>query len=101
MRGSTIVMIMASIGFILIGLVILGSKKIESLMSDVKIYTDTKKFISFNGMFNIGIGVVGLLLGILDYFYAELSKYIVIVFIIIMVTASLLQNKLSKKYKKF
>ncbi|ATD54045.1 hypothetical protein [Clostridium chauvoei] len=101
MRGSTIVMIVASIGFILIGLVILSSKKIRKLMSEVQIYTDTNKFISFNGKFNIIVGLAGLLLGGLDYMFEEQSKYIVVIFIIVMVTASLLQNKLGKKYKKY
>ncbi|GAB6168532.1 hypothetical protein JCM1393_09920 [Clostridium carnis] len=101
MRASTIVMIVASIGFILMGLAILKSKKIKKTLENSSAYSDLEKFIAFNGNFNVVVGLIGLVLGILDFFLEDKSKYIVIIFIIIMVASSIIQNKKGKSYRNF
>lgn len=99
MRGSTIVIILGSIGFILMGLLSLKSKKMKSFMKDSGVYNDIDKFMKLNGIFNISIGLVGIALGILDYILVEQSKYIVIIFIFVIAITSFIQNKILKKYR--
>ncbi|WP_291650587.1 hypothetical protein [Clostridium sp.] len=99
MRGSTIVIILGSIGFILMGFLSLKSKKMRNFLKDSGAYSDIEKFMKLNGIFNISIGFVGIILGLLDYTFIEQSKYIVIIFILVIAIASFIQNKLLKKYR--
>ena len=95
MRGSTVVIILGSIGFLLMGLLSLKSKKMRNFLKDSGVYNDIEKFMKLNGIFNISIG----LLGVLDYTSIEKSKYIVITFIIVIAIASFIQSKMLKKYR--
>jgi hypothetical protein len=99
MRGSTIIIILGSIGFILMGLLSLKSKKIKKFLDNSGVYSDIDKFIKFNGIFNISIGLVGVALGIADYILVEESKYIVIIFIAVIAISSLIQRIIGKKYR--
>ena len=53
----------------------------------------------YNGVFNLFLGLVGIVLGILDMIFTEKSKYIIIIYIIFIFILSTIQNKLLKKYK--
>ncbi|MCR1952268.1 MULTISPECIES: hypothetical protein [unclassified Clostridium] len=99
MRGSTIVIILGSIGFILMGFLSLKSKKMKNFLKDSGVYSDIEKFMKLNGIFNISIGFAGIILGALDYIFIEQSKYIVIIFILTIAIASFVQNKMLKKYR--
>lgn len=99
MRGSTVVIILGSIGFLLMGLLSLKSKKMRNFLKDSGVYNDIEKFMKLNGIFNISISLVGIILGVLDYTFIEKSKYIVITFIIVIAIASFIQSKMLKKYR--
>ena len=99
MRGSTIVIILGSIGFILMGLLSLKSKKTKKLLSNSGVYSDIDKFMKANGIFNMSIGALGVILGIADYILPNQSKYIVILFIVIVSISSLIQSKSLKRYR--
>lgn len=101
MRASTSVILVASIGFILMGVIVLKSKKIKKILDDTQLYNDTKKFIGINSKTNISIGIIGLILGMLDYFFIQWSKYIVLLFIIIMAILLFVQSKIGKQYRGF
>lgn len=99
MRGSTVIIILGSIGFILMGLLSLKSKKMKNFLKSSGVYNDIDKFMKLNGIFNISIGFSGIVLGVLDYILIEQSKYIVIIFIIVITISSFVQNKILKKYR--
>lgn len=99
MNGATIIIIFASVGFIVMGLAMLKSEKLENILILSNMYKDTKKYIKFNGKFNVGIGVIGLMVALINYFIGQESSYIVIVFIAIMLFATIIQKILGKKYK--
>lgn len=99
MSGTTIIMGVASIGFVIMGLVMLKNKKLKEILISSNMYKDTEKYINFNGKFNISVGIVGLVLMILDYLLEDKSNYIVIIFILIMLIATIAQKIVGKKYK--
>ena len=99
MRSTTLVILLGSIGFIIIGLISLLSKKIKNYFKESGVYKDTDKFMKYNGIFNLSIGLIGIILGLLDSILAESSKYIIVIYIVLVVTLSIMQNKLLKKYR--
>lgn len=99
MRITSIIMLLASIGFILMGIIILKSKKLRGFLINSYAYKDPDKFISMNGRSNIGIGIVGLILSGLDYLFTDKSKYIVIIFILVISVLSFIQGQMGKKYR--
>lgn len=99
MSGTTIIIILASIGFILMGLLMLKNKKLKEILISSNMYKDTDKYIKFNGMFNIYIGILGLILGGIDYILVEKSNYIVIIFIVCMLISTIAQKIVVRKYK--
>lgn len=99
MDVTTIIIIVASIGFIIMGFVMLNSKKLKDILSSSNIYKDTEKYVNFNGKFNILMGIVGIGLGILNYLLSEKSNYIVISFIATILILTTLQKIIGKKYK--
>ena len=98
MRSTTLVILLGSIGFIIIGLISLLSKKMKNYFKESGVYKDTDKFMKYNGIFNLSIGLIGIILGLLDSILAESSKYIIVIYIVLVVTLSIIQNKLLKKY---
>lgn len=99
MRGSTIIIILGSLGFIIMGLISISSKKIKNMLKNSGAYNDINKFMKLNGIFNMAMGIIGIIIGIIDYFLVEQSKYVVISFIILIAILSLIQNITLKKYK--
>ncbi|MGL5380369.1 hypothetical protein [Clostridium sp.] len=101
MRATTIIMAIASIGFIIIALGVLKSKKLRNVLEQSNVYSDSSKMLKFNGIFNLSIGIIGLILSVLDYFFYEKSKIIVIIFIVVTILGSLIQSIMGKKYRNY
>ena len=99
MKSTTLIMFLGSFGFLIIGLISLLSKRIKKYFKESGVYKDTDKFMYYNGVFNLCLGLVGIVLGILDMIFTEKSKYIIIIYIIFIFILSTIQNKLLKKYK--
>lgn len=99
MKSTTLIMFLGSFGFLIIGLISLLSKRIKKYFKESGVYKDTDKFMYYNGVFNLFLGLVGIVLGILDMIFTEKSKYIIIIYIIFIFILSTIQNKLFKKYK--
>lgn len=99
MNATTIILIFASFGFIVMGVLMLKSKKLKEILASSGMYKDTNKYIDFNGKFNISIGFVGLGVSILNYFFEGKSNYIIISFILIILIATIVQKVMVKKYK--
>ena len=99
MKSTTLIMFLGSFGFLIIGLISLLSKRIKKYFKESGVYKDTDSFMYYNGVFNLFLGLVGIVLGILDMIFTEKSKYIIIIYIIFIFILSTIQNKLLKKYK--
>lgn len=99
MKSITLIMFLGSFGFLIIGLISLLNKKIKKYFKESGVYKDTDKFMYYNGVFNLFLGLVGILLGILDMILTEKSKYIIIIYIIFIFILSTIQNRVLKKYK--
>lgn len=99
MKSTTLVILLGSMGFMIIGLLSLLSKKMKNYLKESGVYNDTDKFMKYNGIFNLSIGLIGIILGILDIILVERSKYIIVIYIIFIVTLSITQNKSLKKYR--
>ncbi|MGN0027530.1 MAG: hypothetical protein ACI33I_11115 [Clostridium sp.] len=99
MKSTTLIMVLGSFGFLIIGLISLLNKRIKKYFKESGVYKDTDKFMYYNGVFNLFLGLVGIVLGILDMILTEKSKYIIIIYIIFIFILSTIQNKLLKKYK--
>ena len=99
MKSITLIMFLGSFGFLIIGLISLLNKKIKKYFKESGVYKDTDKFMYYNGVFNLFLGLVGILLGILDMILTEKSKYIIIIYSIFIFILSTIQNKVFKKYK--
>ena len=99
MKSTTLIMVLGSFGFLIIGLISLLSKKVKKYFKESGVYKDTDKFMYYNGVFNLSIGLVGIVLGILDMVLTGKSKYIIIIYIIFIFILSTIQNRLLKKYK--
>ena len=100
MSYTTKVILIASIGFIIMGITYLKNEKIKKTLRESGLYKDADGFIKFNGIFNISIGFIGILFGISDYFFWEYSRKIVIIFAGLIIFVSIIQNIYSKRYKK-
>ncbi len=99
MSGSTLIILLASLWFIIFGLLILYNKKVRNIMETGSRVTNKEAYVKFNGKFNLILGVIGLLLGALDYFIKGYTLVFVIIFIIMMFGASVLQSLSAKKYR--
>ena len=99
MRGTTIIMVLASLWFLVLGISILKIKKIREILENSSVANDKTSYVKFNALFNVSLGVIGIVLGIIDYFLGQYSLYIVVGYAIIMVSAGFIQSKLSSKYK--
>ena len=99
MKNTTLVILIGSLGFIIIGLISLLSKKIKNYFKESGVYKDTDKFMYYNGIFNLSIGAIGIVLGISDVIMLQKSKYIIVIYIVFIFILSIIQNKFLKKYK--
>ncbi|MBD7913907.1 hypothetical protein H9660_01980 [Clostridium sp. Sa3CUN1] len=99
MKSTTLVILLGSLGFLVMGFVSLLSKKIKEYFKESGVYNNIDKFMKYNGIFNLSIGIIGIILGMLDILLEEKSKYIIIIYIILTLTISIIQNKLLKKYR--
>lgn len=99
MKSTTLVILLGSLGFIIMGLISLLSKKTKDYFKESGVYKNVDKFMKYNGVFNLSIGIIGTILGILDIAIVEKSKYIIVVYIVFTLTLSMIQNKLLKKYR--
>ncbi|MBE6055180.1 MAG: hypothetical protein E7212_15000 [Clostridium sartagoforme] len=99
MKSTALVMLLGSSGFIINALISLLSKKLKKYLKESGVYNDADKFMHYNGIFNLAIGLIGIVLGILDILLVQKSKYIIVIYIITILIISVTQNKLLKKYK--
>ncbi|VYU59333.1 hypothetical protein [Clostridium tertium] len=101
MKITSVVLILGSLGFILMGLVSLLSKKMKDYFKESGVYNNSKKFLEYNGIFNLIIGITGVIFGILDYLLLDKSRILIILYIIVIVITSTIQKKVLKKYRNF
>lgn len=99
MKSTTLVIFLGSLGFLIMGIVSLLSKKVKKYFKESGVYNNTDKFMKYNGIFNLSIGIIGVILGISDIFIQEKSQYIIMIYIILTLTLSVIQNRLLKKYR--
>ena len=99
MKSTSLVIFLGSLGFIVNGLISLKGKKIKKYLKESGVYKDTDKFMYYNGVFNLTMGLIGIILRVLDILLVEKSKYIIVIYIIVILIISVTQNKLLKKYK--
>ncbi|MCF0149689.1 MAG: hypothetical protein HUJ77_14990 [Clostridium sp.] len=99
MKGINLIILLGSFGFLILGLISLFSKKIKKYFKESGVYKDADKFMYYNGIFNLSIGLIGVILGLLDIIFIEKSKYIIVVYIAFIFILSIIQNIVLKKYK--
>ncbi|GFZ33702.1 hypothetical protein CSC2_42280 [Clostridium zeae] len=99
MKLTTIIIEIASIVYIIFGVLVLFSKGLRKNVerSNAK---DINGYIAFNGKFNLILGIIGVVIGGLDYFFPSLTKVWIGVFLLIMLSSSIIQAKMSKKFIK-
>lgn len=93
------VILIVSIGFIIIGTTYLKNKKIKKILRECGLYKDANGFIRTNGIFNISIGVIGILIAISDYFVPEFSKNSLTIFGLLIIILLFIQKIYCKRYK--
>ncbi|MFU7516587.1 hypothetical protein [Clostridium sp. HCS.1] len=99
MKSTTFIMLLGGFGFLIIGLISLLNKKIKKYFKESGVYKDTDKFMYYNGIFNLSIGLIGIILGLLDIILTEKSKYIIVIYIAFIFILSIIQNRVLKQYK--
>ncbi|MDU5107745.1 hypothetical protein [Clostridium sp.] len=57
MKSTTFIMLLGGFGFLIIGLISLLNKKIKKYFKESGVYKDTDKFMYYNGIFNLSIGL--------------------------------------------
>jgi uncharacterized membrane protein len=99
MKLTTIIIEVASIIYIIFGLLVLFSKGLRKNVerSNAK---DMNGYIAFNGKFNLVLGIIGVFIGLLDYFFPSLTKVWIGLFLIIMLGSSVIQAKVSRQFVK-
>ncbi len=99
MAGSTLIILLGSLWFLTFGILILKSKKVQDILQTGSSIKDKEGYFKSNGTFNIVLGVSGLILGAADFFIKKYTLVFVIIFIIMMFSASIIQAQITKKYK--
>lgn len=99
LKTTTIIIIVASLWFIVFGVLTFLNKglsgRMKAFLSGVK---DKEAYLKFNGIFNIFTGLIGIILGIADYFLKD-NIIAVLIFIFLIVLAAPLQAILGKKFR--
>lgn len=100
MKSTTVVMFVASLWFIILGSLMHFNKSFQGkLENGVQNVNDKKGYIRFNSIYNIAVGLLGILVAIADYFVKEKSWVTLGVFVVIMFGASFVQSIMGKKYR--
>ncbi|SFD43161.1 hypothetical protein [Clostridium uliginosum] len=99
MKSTTIVMFIASGWFLAIGAFIMLNKKFKMKMINNTQAKDKEKFVEFNGKFNLILGTIGIIIGALNCFLKNNDNVFLGIFVVVMLASSIIQAKLSKKYK--
>ena len=99
MNTTIIVMILASIGFVLIGAGIVNSKYIKKNTSEDKAVLNEIKAMKTSGYINISIGIIGIIISTISIFKAEWVKTLMIVFVFCIAVLSATQYILTKKIR--
>lgn len=99
MNKVTIIMILASLGFILIGMFILRSKSINSIMLADEKSNKNSEFIKQNAYMNVLAGIIGIIIASISIFKSEWIKISILMFIIMIFILYILQYILGKKYR--
>ena len=97
MKATTVIIALASIGFMLMGLFILKSKVIAKSMIKEDNDINAKLFIKKNAYINIFLGIFGIILSVIDFILAQNNLIIVIVFISTIFISATVQSYLAKK----
>ncbi|MBU5592450.1 hypothetical protein KQI89_11855 [Clostridium sp. MSJ-4] len=99
MKATTVVMLVASIWFIVFGILILASKGFkEKMVLSIKNAKDKEGYIRFNALYNIIIGILGIIIGIANQVVTK-DNITLIIFIVVMLGASIIQGNMGKKYR--
>lgn len=98
MKATTIVMFVTSIFFIIFGMLILINKDFRGKMTkSTRNIRDKEGYMRFNAKYNIIIGSLGVIVAIIDNFIVN-NKITLIMFIGVMLGASLIQSTKVKRY---
>ena len=92
-------MFLGSLGFILLGSFLLNNKYIKSIdTTDKEAYNEVKAM-NVSGYTNIAIGVVGLVCSTISFILGNVSKTVVIIFVMCIALLSVTQYILNKKIR--
>lgn len=94
-----IVMLLGSLGFILLGALLLNNKYAKCKNIEDKSLINEIKSMKISGYVNIAIGSIGVISTLICLLNASLMRIVVIIFAILIAVLSLTQYILSKKYK--
>ena len=95
----TLVMLIGSLGFIIMGLLNLFNNKLKEFFRNSGLYKDTDSFMKYSSLFNFIIGIIGIILGILNHIFYSKSQLIIIIYISITFILNIIQRIVLKKYK--
>lgn len=98
MRKTTLILEVASILYMIFGIVLAFGKGLGKKLEKRSNFKDSEGYVKFIGRFNIILGIIGIILGMLDFIFPNLTNIWIITFLIVMTGSSLIQNKLVKKY---
>lgn len=97
----TLVMIIGSLGFLIMGLINLFNNKIKEFFKASGVYKDIDSFMKYSALFNFIIGGAGIILGILNYMQYDNSNIFIVIYIVLIFILSIIQRIVLKKYKNF
>ena len=100
MNITLLVMFLGSLGFILLGAFLLNNKYIKNIdPKDSELYKEAKSM-KLSGYTNILIGVIGVICSIATFVVGDISKTIVMIFVVCIAILSTFQYILNKKIRK-
>ncbi len=99
MSGSTFIILIASLWFIIYGFMMFKSKVMRDIIGEGAKVKDKEGFLIANGKFNIIVGILGIILGVIDIFIYGYSIVFVIIFVIMMFVATFSQRIIGNKFK--
>lgn len=95
MRLESIIILLGSIGFVLMGFFALYTSTREN-----KVTKEQKEYIKINGIINLITGFIGTSISLISIISKSLNKIAIVIFIATIFIGTLIQLLLSKKYKK-
>lgn len=96
---TAIVLLIPSLFMVGLGIMLLLNKNTIEKFEEGTKYSNKKKYVAFNGVFNFIMGLIGVTLVIIDLLLPQYQNGIVISYIVLMLVASILQKVLIRKYK--